>query len=342
MKKILFVLLIALSALGAAFAGGDSETASGASTKDALVWIWYPNESTPEFAETRAEFIRVVSEALGRPIEEQLSTDYAITLEALINDNAAFSWLGGEGYTQAHERNAGILPLVTNSGSSGTLSDAKYYSMLGTLSENADEYKVGGRYSLDTLKGKKFSFVSNSSTSGFRVPSSIISANFNVEAEDLLEGGPDMVFSEVMFGGSHQGSFFNVLTGKADIGAFCNSCVKDYMEFTSGDFNDPRAGDTLKVIPDADAPFDQVPGVEVTLVAAVPVLNAPIVMNTNLLSDEEIQTLKDVMTSDAVAGNPLLFGEKGSEVKTLFRAGQRMVLVDDTWYDPIRELSGLK
>ena len=341
MKKILFVLLIAVSVMGMAFANGGSDKSEDMS-KDALVWIWYPNESTPEFSETRAEFIRVVSEALGREITEQLSTDYAITLEALINDNAAFSWLGGEGYTQSHERNNAILPLVTNSGKSGTLSDAKYYSMLGTLSENADEYMVGGSYNLDTLKGRKFSFVSNSSTSGFRVPSSIISANFSVEAEELLEGGPDMVFSEVMFGGSHQGSFFNVLTEKADIGAFCNSCVKDYIEFTSGSFDDPKAGDTLVVIDGADAPFDQVPGVEVTLVAAVPVLNAPIVMNTNLLSDEEIQILKDVLTSDAVANNPLLFGEKGGDVKTLFRAGQRMVLVEDAWYDPIRELSGLK
>ncbi|MDF1568309.1 MAG: PhnD/SsuA/transferrin family substrate-binding protein [Spirochaetaceae bacterium] len=342
MKKVFFVLLIALSVIGMVYAAGSSDTSSNETSKEALVWIWYPNESTPEFSETRSEFIRVVSEALGRPIKEQLSTDYAITLEALINDNAAFSWLGGEGYTQSHDRNPAILPLVTNSGSSGTLSDAKYYSMLGTLSENADQYKVGGSYNLDTLKGKRFSFVSNSSTSGFRVPSSIISANFNVDSEELLEGGPDMVFSEVMFGGSHQGSFFNVLTGKADVGAFCNSCVKDYMEFISGDFDDPRAGDVLRVIANADAPFDQVPGVEVTLVAAVPVLNAPIVMNTNLLNDEEIQILKDLLTSDEVTNNPLLFGEKGSDVKTLFRAGQRMVLVDDEWYDPIRELNGLK
>jgi phosphonate transport system substrate-binding protein len=340
MKKILFILLLALMAVSFTFANGGNDASD--SLSEPLVWIWYPNESTPEFAETRAEFIRIFSEAIGRPIEEQLSTDYAITLEALINDNAAFSWLGGEGYTQAHERNAGILPLVTNSGNSGTLSDAKYYSMLGTLSENADEYMVGGSYDLDTLKGKKFSFVSNSSTSGFRVPSSIISANFSVDPEELLEGGPDMVFSEVMFGGSHQGSFFNVLTGKADIGAFCNSCVKEYMDFTSGSFDDPKAGDTLVVLDNAAAPFDQVPGVEVTLVAAVPVLNAPIVMNTNLLTDEEIATLKQVITSDEVANNPLLFGEKGGEVKTLFRAGQRMCLVEDEWYDPIRELSGLK
>ncbi|MDC7224440.1 MAG: PhnD/SsuA/transferrin family substrate-binding protein, partial [Spirochaetales bacterium] len=249
---------------------------------------------------------------------------------------------GGEGYVQAHAREEAVLPLVTNSGYSGTLADAKYYSMLGTLIENEEDYKINGEFNLDTLRQKKFSFVSNSSTSGFRVPSSIISANFAVEAEDLLEGGSDKVFSEVMFGGSHQGSFFNVLTGKADIGAFCNSCVSDYIEWVSGSFDDPMAGDVIKVKAHGDAPFDQVPGKEVVLVATVPVLNAPIVMNTNLLSDEEVAALVAAFTSEETAANELIFAPKGGEVKGFFRQGQKFVAVEDEWYDPIRKLSGMK
>jgi len=338
MKRRLLFICILLVASGTLFASGNQESKG----KEPLVWIWYPNESTPEFAESRSAVIEVAKKALGREITEQLTTDYAIAIEAIVNENAALSWFGGEGYTQAHEKEKAVLPLVTNSGSSGTLSDAKYYSMLGTLIQNDKEYKINGKYNLDTLKQKSFSFVSNSSTSGFRVPSSIISKNFNVSPDDLLEGGPRMVFSEVMFGGSHQGSFFNVLTGKADIGAFCNSCVKDYITWVKGDYNDPQPGDIIKVLDNADAPFDSVPGVEVVLVATVPVLNAPIVMNTNLLSPEEVQALKDAFTSDETAANTKIFVPKGSDMKGLFRAGQRFVLVDDKWYDPIRVLSGLK
>jgi len=151
-----------------------------------------------------------------------------------------------------------------------------------------------------------------------------------------------MVFSEVMFGGSHQGSFFNVLTGKADIGAFCNSCVKDYIEWIKGEYDDPAPGDVIRVLKDADAPFDQVPGIEVVLVATVPVLNAPIVMNTKVLSSAEVSALQKAFTSDETAANKLIFAPKGSDTKALFREGQKFLLVKDEWYDPIRVLSGLK
>jgi len=338
MKKIAFMFLVVLMLPVMVFSNGKT----GGSENEPLVWVWYPNESTPEMAESRAAVIEVASNALGREITEQLTTDYAIAIEALVNENAALSWFGGEGYTQAHEKEPAILPMVTNSGKSGTLSDAKYYSMLGTLIENEEDYKIAGEFNLDTLEQKRFSFVSNSSTSGFRVPSSVISKNFGVESEDLLEGGPDAVFSEVMFGGSHQGSFFNVLTGKADIGAFCNSCVKDYIEWVKGDYDDPAPGDIIRVIENADSPFDQVPGKEVVLVATVPVLNAPLVMNTNLLSSEDIKALQDAFTSDETAANPLIFAPKDSEIKGMFRQGQRFVVVEDEWYDPIRVLSGLK
>lgn len=331
MKKVLFVLLIAVLVLPV-FATGEGE-----GSDEPLVWIWYPNESVPERAEARAALIAVAEEALGVEIEEQLTTDYAIAIEALVNENATFSWFGGEGYTQAHARNEAILPLVVDSGRSGTLDDAKYYSMIGTLVENADDYRVNGDFNLDTFRQKSFSFVSNSSTSGFRVPSSVISAHFAVESEELLEGGDDFIFSEVMFGGNHQGSFFNVLDGRADIGAFCNGCIDAYVEWVNGSADDPLPGDIIRVIEGADAPFDTVAGREVIFIETVPVLNAPLVVNTDLLTPEQLQAVTAAFTSDAVASNTAIFGETG-----FFREGSRFLTVEDEWYDPIRRLSGLQ
>lgn len=338
MKKTVLSVLVVVLIAAAAFAGGNQEEM--ASEGEPLVWVWYPNESTPEFAEARSAIIAVVEETLGREVEEQLTTDYAIAIEALVNENATFSWFGGEGYIQAHERESGVLPLVVNTDTTGSLENAKYYSMIGTLKENADQYLVDGSYDLETFKGRKFSFVSNSSTSGFRVPSSVISDHFGVPSEDLLEGGDDMVFSEVMFGGSHQGSFFNVLTGRADIGAFCNVCVDSYIDFVDGEFGDPQPGDLIRVIENADEPFDQVPGVEVVLVATVPVLNAPIVMNTNMLTDDEVSALQAAFTSEETMNNKAIFGADGSTA--FFEEGEQFVTVEDEWYDPIRVLAGLK
>jgi phosphonate transport system substrate-binding protein len=327
MKKILLVL-IALLMVMPVFAGGQQE-------QEPVVWVWYPNESTPEFADARAAIIEVAEGALGVEIEEQLTTDYSIAIEALVNDNATFSWFGGEGYVQAHARNSEVLPLVTNSGSSGTLDDAKYYSMLGTLAENEEMFKVDGEFDLDTLEQKRFSFVSNSSTSGFRVPSSVISQHFNVEAEELLEGGEDFVFAEVMFGGSHQGSFFNVLDGRADAGAFCNSCVSAYVEWVTGTLADPVPGDIIRVLDDAEAPFDTMAGKEVVFIETVPVLNAPLVVNTGLLTDEQLDAVIAAFTSEETANNTRIFGDEG-----FFREGQQFLVVEDSWYDPIRRLAG--
>lgn len=340
LKRVLLAL-VAIAAVALIVSCDRAEQQAEAAdtpSDEPLVWVWYPNESTPEFAEARTAIIEVVEETLGREVEEQLTTDYLIAIEAIVNDNAAFSWFGGEGYTQAHRDNEGVLPLVVNS-PTDSLDDAKYYSMIGSLADNADQFQAGGEFDLDTLEQRSFSFVSNSSTSGFRVPSAVLSSHFDVTPEDLLEGGPDNVFSEVMFGGSHQGSFFNVLNGEAEVGVFCNACVDSYVDWVTGDLNDPLPGDVIRVREGADAPFDQVPGVEVTLIETVAVLQAPIVMNTNLLTDDEVAALQAAFTSEEIRANQDIFGPEGSSA--FFEEGQRFLLVEDSWYDPIRRLSGM-
>jgi len=311
----------------------------GTSMAQTLTFVWYPNESTPEFAESRAAIVDVIEETLGVTVREQLTTDYAIAIEALVNENAAFSWFGGEGYIQAHDREPAILPLVTASPTM-SLDDAKYYSMVGALVENVDDFKTNGQPDLDKLRQTRFSFVSNSSTSGFRVPSAVLASHFEVDAEDLLLGGPNEVFSEVMFGGSHQGSFFNVLAGRADSGAFCNVCIDTYVEFVNGSAVDPVPGDIIRVLEGAEAPFNQVPGVEVEFIATMPVLNAPIVVNTNLITDEQFQALLDAFTSEEIMSNPDIFAPEGSDSRAFFSEGERFLAVEDSFYDPIRALSG--
>lgn len=138
-----------------------------------LTFRWYPNESTFEFAEARIPIVDVIRQATGREVREQLTTDYTIAIEAIVNKNAAFSWFGGKGYALANNRNAAMQPLVVNTTASGSLNDAKYYSMIGVLAKRAEEFKEGGAFSLDTLRQKRFTFVSNASTSGFRVPAAV-------------------------------------------------------------------------------------------------------------------------------------------------------------------------
>ncbi|SKC47882.1 phosphate/phosphite/phosphonate ABC transporter substrate-binding protein [Maledivibacter halophilus] len=345
MKKI-FSLLVAITLLTTIFTGCSSSTEKAGKDYDTITMVWYPNESGDDLKSARDEFAKVIEEATGKKVEHKLTTDYAITIETLVNGNAHISWLGAQGYIEAHNKNDKVLPVVVNSGKSGTLEDAVYYSWLSVQKGNEDQYKLGDEFSIDNIQGKKFSFVSNSSTSGFKVPSAGIISYFskksnwkNISKEDLLEGGDDKFFKEVLFGGSHQGSAVNLLTGKADIAAFCDSCVANYVELIDGTAN--RPGAVYKVKDNAAEPFNTIPGEEFTLISVTPVLNAPFAMNSEVLSVEDQKAIIEALTSDKVPNNEKIFVPEGSNFKGLFDkdGDSRFLKVEDSWFDPVRELS---
>lgn len=347
MKKWLLGLAslsLALSACsnneGGDEANADSKSGGG---DDTLTMVWYPNESGNELKDARDEIGGIIEEATGKTVEHELTTDYAIAIESLVNDNADIAFTGAEGYIQAKERNDAIEPMVVPSGESGTLDDAMYYSWFAALPENMEQYEgEDGEYALDNFENKKFSFVSASSTSGFKVPGSTLVSHFgeqegyeDLSTENISQNGN--LFSEVMFGNSHQGSAVNLLTEKADLAAFCDTCVENYVELSEGEEN--TAGAIYKVSEDAAAPFENLAGEEFGILSATPVLNAPFVANTNTLSEEEITEITEVMASEEVANNEKIFVPEDAEGGLFTKsADEKFVEVEDEWFDPVREL----
>lgn len=329
---------------GASSESSEKNTDGGS---DTIKIAWLPNESGADLVEARDEIGKIIEEKTGKKVEHQTTTDYIVAIEAIANGNADVAFLGAQGYIEAHNKNDKVLPLAVPSGESGTLEDAVYYSWLAVAKDNEAEYKKGDKFLIDNIQGKRFSFVSNSSTSGFKVPSTGIVDYFSkksefksLTAEDLLEGGEDKFFSEVLFGGSHQGSAVNLLSGKADVAAFCDTCVNNYVEIADGEKN--TVGAVYKVKEDAAEPFNTVIGKEFSLISVTPVLNAPFVMNTETLSEDLQEMLLELMTSDEVANNEKIFVPTDSEFSGLFskKSGkERLVEVEDKWFDPIRELS---
>ncbi|CAM4234136.1 PhnD/SsuA/transferrin family substrate-binding protein [Paenibacillus alkaliterrae] len=361
MKKLHFlaiVIALSLTAVITGCASGQNSTDSGTpseaapapapvETKDTITMVWYPNESGADLKDAREELGKVVENATGKKVEHQTTTDYIIAIEAIANGNADLAFMGAQGYIEANIKNNTIQPLVVNSGASGTLDDAIYYSWLSVKKGEEDAYKSGSDFSIDNIAGKKFSFVSNNSTSGFKVPSTGIVTYFSAKdkfksltADDLLQGGNDKFFTEVLFGGTHQGSAVNLLTGKADVAAFCDTCVSNYVELSSGTAN--RAGAVYKVKQDAAEPFNTLTGKEFVLISVTPVLNGPFAINTGTISAEDQQKLKDAFTSEEVKNNPKIFLPADSEDAGLFKqksGDETFVTVEDAWYNPIRELS---
>ncbi|MGN0630017.1 MAG: PhnD/SsuA/transferrin family substrate-binding protein [Ruminococcus sp.] len=358
--KKMFAGIMAIAMLGAGFTGcGTSEDSSSSSAEsktnaessadstksdnysDTITLVWYPNESAEDYDAARNEVGRLVEQATGKKVEQKLTTDYAIAIESLSNGTAQIGCcMGAEGYIQAKNANNAVNTLFVQSGESGTLDDALYYSFFAVKEENAEQYKNGDSYSIDNIKGKKMSFVSNSSTSGFKVPTNQIISHFSSDSlsvDDLLEGGSSAFFSEVLFGGSHQGSAFNLISDKCDAAAFCDIELAPYVTCTEGET--AAIGSVYTINDDASAPFDTVTGSKFTVIQSIPVLNGPFAYNGDTLSPEDVKAIQDLFTSDEVANNELIFYPEGS-MGLLEKESDKMgfVKVEDSWYDPIRNM----
>lgn len=356
MKKIVtfgLSVILAAAVAGCSTMGSNTpatNSSGGAASgkgKDTLTMVWYPNESGADLKEARDEFGKAIEQATGKKVEHKTTTDYIIAIESIANGNADLAYMGAQGYIEAHTKNNKVLPLVVTSGESGTIDDAVYYSWLNVKKGDEGEYKKGDGFSIDNIVKKKFSFVSNSSTSGFVVPSSGIVSYFSkkeeykkLTAEDLLEGGKDKFFSEVLYGGSHQGSAVNLLSGKADVAAFCDFCVANYVELASGDANKP--GSVYRVKQDAADPFAAQKGKEFVLISVTPVLNTPIVINTDTVGENDQKALLEAFLSDEMTNNPKIFIPKDSKATGIFKqksGKERFVKTEDAWFNPVRELS---
>lgn len=333
-------MLSAMVLIGCGSNSEDDITSTDASSDEPLVVVWYPNESGSEMSASRDAFGKLFEETTGREVEHKLTTDYAIAIETIANGNAHVAFMGAQGYIEAKNKNDAVEPLVVASGESGTLDDAKYFSWLAVPKDKADDYKIDGEYTLDATEGKSISFVSTSSTSGFKVPTSSIISHFsdkNLTEEQLMEGND--IYPTVLFGDSHQGSAVNMLLERTDIAAFCDTCVDAYVELAEGKENMP--GSVYSVRENADAPFNTLTGEEFTLIQVTPVLNAPFVYNSEAISDEEISKILDALTTEETANNEAIFMPEDKDEPALFyKSGEEKFLpVEDSWFDPIRELS---
>jgi phosphonate transport system substrate-binding protein len=346
MKRTLVVALIAIAAAAALAAQ---------SGKGPLTVVWYPNQGGEDWKAGRQAMDDLITQATGRQVVDMLTTDYVIAIQAIANDKAAICYPGAVGYIQAEQMNKKVVPLVTVSSAKGTLDDSVYYSRVAVRTADAAQYfdAASGKYKLDPLKGKTYSFVSTSSTSGFMMPSSAILKPYfakqmgykaSDKVEDLfLQGGSGMLFSNVVFGQTHQGSIYNVLSGKADACSVDDTDVDAYFDLVAGKANAPGAVYAVKQ--GAAAPFDTVPGTSFVVIASTTVRQAPIIANLNVLTQDEFKKIRALLTTDAVAKNPKVFTPKGYQVDGKDFKGiwaksgdNRFLAVDAKWYDDIRQM----
>ena len=156
-----------------------------------------PDESPTELARKAVPLVKYLEAKLGMKVEFTPVTDYAASVEALVNKKVDMAWFGGFTFVQANVRSGGkVVPLVQRE------EDEKFKSVFITSDPAIN--------SLADLKGKDVSFGSQSSTSGHLMPRAfLLQANVNFDKD----------FKRVAYSGAHDATIAAVASGKVQAGA---------------------------------------------------------------------------------------------------------------------------
>ena len=156
-----------------------------------------PDESPTELQRKFKPLGNYLEQKLGMKVEFVPVTDYAASVEGLINHKLDMVWFGGFTFVQAKVRSGGkVIPIVQRE------EDEQFKSVFITTDKSINK--------LEDLKGKTFSFGSESSTSGHLMPRYyLLAAKVN----------PDTDMKRIAFSGAHDATVAAVAGGKVDAGA---------------------------------------------------------------------------------------------------------------------------
>jgi len=156
-----------------------------------------PDEAPTELQRKFKPLGEYLSKKTGLKVEFTPVTDYAASVEGLVNNKLDMVWFGGFTFVQAKDRSRGqVVPLVQR------VEDEKFRSVFITTSPAITK--------LADLKGKTLSFGSESSTSGHLMPRSFLLA---------AQVDPDSDLKRIAFSGAHDATVAAVAGGKVDAGA---------------------------------------------------------------------------------------------------------------------------
>lgn len=178
--------------------------------EESLMLGLIPSEDSQAMIESSKEVIARLEQTTGMKVKPFVATDYNGIIEALRSKKLDVAYLGPFSYVLAN-----------------SVANAEAFSVAVTKKTGTSTYKSliiarkdSGLKSVADLKGRTFSFVDPSSTSGHLFP----------KAGLLKEGyNPDNHFSRLMFSGSHDASILAVLNKKVDAAAVADRILTNAM-----------------------------------------------------------------------------------------------------------------
>ena len=196
-KEYMTLLRSLKSVLSAGLLFAAASSAMAQVTPGVLKVSAIPDEAPTELQRKFKPLGEYLAKATGLKVEFTPVTDYAASVEGLVNKKLDMVWFGGFTFVQANIRSKGqVTPLVQRD------KDEKFRSVFITTSKDISK--------LEDLKGKTLSFGSESSTSGHLMPRSfMLAAKIN----------PDTDLKRIAFSGAHDATVAAVAGGKVDAGA---------------------------------------------------------------------------------------------------------------------------
>jgi len=244
LPSISLTLLFTVLLLAGCAAPSEEASTSGAT----LYFTAIPDQNTTELQEKFKPLADHLSAALGVPVEYVPAHDYQASVEMFKNGDVSLAWFGGLTGVQARDAVAGARAIAQGE------ADPKYYSYFiaheSTGLERGDE--------LPDLSGFKFTFGSESSTSGRLMPEFFL-------REATGKAPADYFTHPVGFSGSHDKTVELVESGQYEAGVVNykvydrrvaegktdpNVCRIVYQTPTYADYN-------WTVRPDVDATFGE-------------------------------------------------------------------------------------
>lgn len=157
-----------------------------------------PHRSSPAEQKKIERLTDYLQTSLGLPVKVSLTEDYDTSISLLVQGKVEMAYLGPFSYVKAKEQNPNLEPIAAHIEKS---TGRPWYTSTIIVNTESGIEKVAD------LKGKRFGFVSKSSTSGYLFPLAYFQENGL---------NPERDFTEIIYAESHDHNTALLAEGKVD------------------------------------------------------------------------------------------------------------------------------
>lgn len=222
MKRIFAVLCVFLG-LVSGFTCANAESQAPSSHDDPLLMGLIPEQNIFKQVERYEPLTDYLSKKIGRKITLKLLTRYGNIVDNFVSERLDMAFFGSFSYALAYSK-LSVEVLARPEWIDGT---STYYGLIFVR-------KDSGIRTAGDMEGKKFAFVDKATTAGYLLPLAYFKKHGIHDYKTY--------FKEAYFTGTHEDAIYDVINGRADIGAAKNTVFFRLAE------TDSRLSDELIIL----------------------------------------------------------------------------------------------